>query len=87
MKKRLWMTMAAALILALVFCGCGPAAAPEEENGQDDKGIKAEGMTAEAEDLLEEALEHVDELETPVREYGESYGFNKLERYIITDNG
>ena len=34
--------------------------------------------------MLEEALAQVDEMEVPVREYGESYGFNQLDGILLT---
>ena len=79
MKKRLWKMCVILLIMAMVFCGCSPAEAPEADGTRENQETPAEGMTAEAEALLEEALDNVDELETPVREYGEAYGFNQLD--------
>lgn len=80
MKKRLWKMCVLLLTVTLVFCGCSPAEpAPPVDESQDGQTAEAGGMTAEAEALLEEALEKVDELETPVREYGEAYGFNQLD--------
>lgn len=82
MKKRLWKMCVLILAAAVVFCGCGPAETPVEDGsqgGEAEQSAGSEEMTAEAEALLEEALVNVDELETPVREYGEAYGFNQLD--------
>ena len=79
MGKHLWRITAILLIAALSFCGCSPASAPAGAEVSDGQEIGNDGMTAEAEALLEEALEKVDELESPVREYGESYGFSQMD--------
>ena len=72
MKKR-WCVFLMALLTALMLVcgGCGQPAGPDP-------------AVTEVPEVLEEALAQVDEMEVPVREYGESYGFNQLDGILLT---
>ncbi len=73
MKKRAWMVVTALVLMVMVVCsGCSQPMNPTEP---EDEAVP---------EVLEQALEQVDELEMPVREYGESYGFNQLDGILLS---
>ena len=80
MKKR-WCVFLMALLTALMLVcgGCGQSAEPGEE-----QPAEPDPAVTEVPEVLEEALAQVEEMEVPVREYGESYGFNQLDGILLT---
>ncbi len=76
MKKRLWMFVSALVLMSMmVCCGCSQPTNPVNPTEPEDEAVP---------EVLEEALEQVEQLETPVREYGESYGFTQLDGILLT---
>ena len=80
MKKR-WCVFLMALLTALILVcgGCGQPGEPGEE-----QPAEPDPAVTEVPEVLEEALAQVDEMEVPVREFGESYGFNQLDGILLT---